>query len=232
MQSVGIRGPTAQSKAFTARLGSTVFEKAGAGADPYGSWLFSAALDDTSDYFTTVGSHRRFLSPGLALVSHPAGPKQAASKFQAWPTAAGAVAAGRGAHGALQLPLLVSGAAPPRPVVQPAVSAVVGSNGAVRAVTWQAPFAHPHGATFFRLFLSADPVFNELLRQPESVGFKPDMPGSSRSAEVVLPGGGGAAAGQQQQQQRGPSEAYALLLACNPEACSRSCISRISLVQS
>lgn len=198
-------------------MNSTILREAGAGSDAFDSWLFSAALDDSlSDYVTTLGSHRRFLSPGSAVISHPTGPKKTPGKLQPWKTHEGtvspgvAVAAAGRQHG-LQLPLLMSPVAPPRPLLL-----LPSFKEGVLVLPWRMPASHAHHVgTFFRLFLAADPYFNELLRQPEGMAFKPDIPGSSRSVEVVL-----------ENERAVPAVVYALLWACNTEACSRSCIGK------
>jgi hypothetical protein len=187
-------------------------------------------MDGASDYTTMLGSHRRVLSPGLALIAHPDPVTGVPGSFKPWGTGAGARSAGAGAAsngpGALALPLLTSPDAPPAPVLAPVLKAAAAASSAgsgVATVAWSvphaaAPHATPH-ATSFRLYLAADAAFDEVLRQPEAPAFKADVPGSARSAEVVLGSSSSRAA----------PEVWGLLLACNAKACSRSCATRISL---
>jgi len=209
----GIRGPTSKASTFSTKLKAKALEKVGAGSDEHGTWLFSAHLDDSSDYVTTLGSHRRFLSPGVAMISHPSA--GIPGKFKPWTVAA----AGSNA-GSSVLPLLLSPDAPARPVLLPLVTGE--SDGAERVVTltWQLPQTGHSvlSPTFFKLYLSADPLFNELLRQPKAAAFKTDIPANSRSVDVEI------------DRRHAVTEVYALLLACNTAACSRSCIGHFSLV--
>lgn len=206
---------------------SKAFESVGSGSDEHGSWLFSAALDETSDYATLLGIHRRFLNPGMAVISHPVPPTGTPSKFKPW-------SAGSSAG---LWPLLVSPDAPAQPALQqlvlapaPAAAAaaaveagapgVTVSSNKVVTLTWDFPGESSHtplSPTFYKLYLAADPYFNELLRQPASPAFKPDIPPNTRSVDVELNAG------------HTHNEVYALLLACNSHACSRSCIDRYSL---
>lgn len=180
----------------------------GAGSDQHGMWLFSAHPDDSSDYVTTLSSHRRSLSPGLAMISHPSAATGVPGKFKHWAVEAGSSA----------LPLLVSPEAPARPVLQALAVQAPQGNVRVATLSWeQSHVAHSSSVTFYKLYLAADPLFNELLRQPSVVAFKPDIPANSRSVDIELSDDHSAA------------EVYALLLACNDAACSRSCIGRYSL---
>lgn len=196
---------------------SKAFENVGSGSDEHGSWLFSAALDEVSDYSTLLGIHRRILSPGMAVISHPAAVTGTPGKFYFW-------SAGSGSSSTLW-PLLVSPDAPARPELQPLVAASPAAAGAagdnrVVTLTWDLPSASAHTPvvpTFYKLYLAADPYFNELLRQPSAAAFKPDIPPNSRSVDVELNG------------RHVVNEVYALLLACNAHACSRSCVGRYSL---
>jgi hypothetical protein len=209
----GVRGPTAKAAGHALQLKSKAFEKAGAGSDEHGSWLFSSALDDHSDYVTLMGIHRRFLSPGMAVISHPSGAAGVPGKFGPWTAAAGS-------SGSSVWPLLVSPDSPPRPLLLPLVTktaspAQKAANKRVVTLTWEFP-AHashtPLSPTYYKLYLAADPHFNTLLRQPTAAAFKPDIPANSLSVDVELSGSHVAL------------DVYALLLACNSAACSRSCI--------
>lgn len=211
----GVRGPQAKSTVHINKLQSKAFEKSGAGADEHGSWLFSAALDDSSDYVTLLGIHRKLLSPGMAVISHPAAATGVPGKFKPW--------AASTPDSSSMWPLLVSPDAPERPVLQPLIAAApaaAASGKQVVTLSWQLPGGRAHtplSPTFYKLYLSADEHFNELLRQPQSVAFKPDIPANSLSVDVELSG------------RRSVNEVYALLLACNASACSRSCIGHYTL---
>jgi hypothetical protein len=210
----GIRGPTIKAKPYVAKLMSKAFESVGSGSDEHGSWLFSSALEGASDYTTLLGIHRRFLSPGMAVISHPMAPIGTPSKFRPWSTDS----TGSSSSSSSVWPLLVSPDAPARPVLQPLVAAAAAAANGDRVVTltWQLP-GDSHTSlspTFYKLYLAADPYFNELLRQPGAAAFKPDIPPNTRSVDVELRG------------HHAVNEVYALLMACNTHACSRSCIGR------
>jgi hypothetical protein len=228
----GIRGPAIKAKPYVTKLMSKAFESVGSGSDEHGSWLFSTALDETLDYATLLGIHRRFLNPGMAVISHPVLPTGTPSKFKPW--SAGSSSSDSGSS---MWPLLVSPDAPARPALQqlvqapaaavatatagaPAGSSSSSSSGKVITLTWDFPGESSHtplSPTFYKLYLAADPYFNELLRQPATPAFKSDIPPNTRSVDVELNAG------------HTHNEVYALLLACNSHACSRSCIGRYSL---
>lgn len=251
MKPTGIRGPTAKSASHVLKLQSKALEDVGSGSDAHGRWLFSTALEEPSNYTTLLGSHSRFLSPGIALISHPVvvpgvshpepavevaavgGAPRVASigvsssssvipgPFKPW--SVGSIAAV-----ASVLPLLVSPNAPPQPVLLPLTAAAAApsttaaqSGQRVVTLSWQLPGAPTHHSsispTFYKLYLAADPLFNELLRQPASAAFKPDIPASGRSVDVEING------------QHATTQVYALLMACNAAACSRSCIGHYTL---
>jgi hypothetical protein len=149
----------------------------------------------------------------MAVISHPIAPTGTPSKIRPWST-------GSSSSSSSIWPLLVSPDAPARPVLQPlmaaAAAAAAASGDRVVTLTWQLP-GDSHSLlspTFYKLYLAADPYFNELLRQPGAAAFQPDIPPNTRSVDVELRG------------RHAVNEVYALLMACNTHACSRSCIGR------
>jgi hypothetical protein len=188
--------------------------------DPHGTWLFAAHLSDP-DYVMTISAQNRYLNPGLALISHPkprsipvgstvVGSTTVPGSFQPWLPAAAASNAAAPFN-----TLLIAPGSPARPVLtQPqAVTKAAGGDGAsVLSVSWSVPAGSP-AVLQFRLFVAADPMFSELLRQPAGDAFgPPDIPGSTRSVDVVV---GSRLAG---------GEVYVLLLACTDESCRASCV--------
>lgn len=187
----------------------------------------------------TVSAQNRFLNPGLALISHPKPRGSSSSTTQAGSTAASSLtvpgsfqpwlpgpAAGNAAVAASSFnTLLVAPGSPARPVLsQPQTVTKAASSGnaaaaaaSVLTVSWSMP-AGSAAVDQFRLFVAADPMFAELLRQPTGNAFgPPDIPGSARSVDVVV---GSRLAG---------GEVYVLLLACNAESCRASCVLQVAL---
>lgn len=202
--SAGVRGPTALGAALAAALAKPGLKEVGSADDAHGGWLFATAVDDDA-YVSTLGTQKRFLSPGLAVVSQAA-PGGVPGKFVPWSMAPAA------AHLVLVSPLSL-----PRPALaQPAVTALPGGSQMVR-LAWGLP-VDASMVQQFRLYVAADPAFNELLRQPDAAGLSVDLAGSTRSVDVLLPG------------RRTPgSTIYVSLLACNDKACSRSCTGQFVL---
>jgi hypothetical protein len=224
----GIRGPTRSGKAFNSLLESKQLRAAGAMNDPHGTWLFAMHLSDP-DYIFTVSAQNRYLNPGLALISHPK-PRSSSSSVQAGSSLAASstvpgsfqpvLAAGFPSNAPPPFStLLVAPGSPALPVLshQQTVTKAAGSDTAsVLTVSWSVPAGSP-AVQQFRLFVAADAMFSELLRQPAGDAFgPPDIPGGTRSVDVVV--GSRLADG----------EVYVLLLACSAETCRASCVQHVT----
>jgi hypothetical protein len=230
--SSGIRGPSKNSKAFNSQLESKQLKAAGAMDNPHGTWLYASHLSDPG-YVMTLSAQNRYVNPGLALISYPrthrssnaqAGIATVPGTFQPWASAPGPAAAPNAAASGVQLfsRVLVAPGSPARPLLtqQPAGVKAAGSDGAsVLTVSWSLPAGSP-AVDQFRLFVAADPMFVDLIRQPAGDAFgPPDIPGGTRSVDVVI---GSRLAG---------GEVYVLLLACNDESCRTSCVQQVVLSQ-
>lgn len=207
----GIRAPSAAGTGLAAKLMSKALEDVGAGSDEHGSWLFSTAVDDSSGYITMLGTHSRFLSPGTAVIAYPKTPGGIPGPFKPW------VAPPLASSGVVW-PLLTSAAVPTQPVLQSyTVQDIPGAMQMV-TLTWDMPKgSRQPNPDFFKLYLAADPLFDELLRHPLAAGFKADIPASSRSAAVEI------------STRHAAAELYAMLMACNAQGCSRSCVGQYKL---
>lgn len=223
----GIRGPARNGKALLSLLDSRSFDAAGADNDPHGTWLYATGFSDP-DYVTTVSAHRPFLNPGLALISHPV---TSTTGLRGGTTPGSTVPGGfqHWAAAAMLNSVLMAPGSPGKPLLgQPeAAEADLGSSSSSSAVALESvtlPWSLPAGSApvqQFRLFVAADPLFSEVLRQPASDAFQPpDISGSARSVDVML---GSRLLGR---------DIYVLLMACTDRACRASCVQHFTLTES
>lgn len=213
MNAAGVRGPSSHQNSFAELLRENPYSNLGATFDPHGSWLWASSTD-IPDYVMTTSAQIRSLTPGLALISYLHGVQgnldldQASSpgSFKPWIL-----------DPKLSLPLLVSPNSPARPtLLQPVSRLSPGDNGLLATIAWNMP---PHSPTVqhFRLYVAADALFSELLRQPAGNAFDHDIAGSTRSIDVALQG-----------RFKGRS-VYVLVMACYENVCSKSCIGLFTL---
>ncbi|KAF6265399.1 hypothetical protein COO60DRAFT_953041 [Scenedesmus sp. NREL 46B-D3] len=235
---IGVRGPSKNSQPFNSQLESSQLKAVGATDDPHGTWLFTLHNDDP-DYVITLSAQNRYVNPGLALISHPQSRSSSSSSsssssnaqagsttvspaatvpgsFRVWsPTVPAENAAASTAFNSV----LVAPNSPARPVLTQPPTIVKTAGAAVLTVSWSGP-AGPPAVEQFRLFVAADPMFAELLRQPAGDAFAPsDIPGGTRSVDVVI------------DSRLASSEVYVLLLACSVESCRASCVQQVALGQ-
>jgi hypothetical protein len=179
-----------------------------AGDDRHGQWLYSTNLPDgsnVSSYVNTLSSQNNFLAPGQAFISHQQ-PDSSAGKFDSWSLDVGAAQQ-----------LLVSAQQPAKLQLLQATSDKQATDQSRINLSWRVA-SNGLPVEQFRLFVAADALFDELVRQPNQGGFVMDIPGSQHTAQVEIPKHGNKY-----------STLYVLLLACNANACSRSCVANFTI---
>lgn len=206
----GVRGPSSRSAAYRNLMSGKQYSELGSTADPHGSWYW-AATADVPDYVITTAAQSRLLNPGLALISQPVRSvrnRSASSpgSFRPWRL-----------DPKQPLPLLISTNSPSRPeLLQLTARLTPGGVGQVATISWSMPTGSI-AVQQFRLYVAADALFSEMLRQPAGNAFEMDIASSTRSVDVVL-----------DRRLEGRS-IYVLVMACYKDACARSCTGQFAL---
>lgn len=180
-----------------------------AGDDRHGQWLYSTNLPDgtnVSSYVDTLSTQNNFLAPGQAFISHQELDGSRGS-FISWAVDAGAAEQ-----------LLVSPQQPAQlQLLRAAASDQQAPDQSRIYLSWHVA-SKGLPIEQFRLYVAADPLFDELVRQPNQGGFVLDIPGNQHTAQIEIPKHGNK-----------HSTLYVLLLACNADSCSRSCVATFSV---